>query len=588
LLHETAISLTRALSRDGLSAEEKSQVDLAFTKCEDAAKELKSALERIKIDSVAATTALEKMKAVGRKAAYPFRKATIEDLAEDVKSCQDALHVAMSVLQLNIGATTVEQLQELDDKLVASTMSIESGLRNLRLAHDAAKDEIVRHLLQNRKMLEEEDNRRKAMAIVESLKYPQMNDREWQVHAADDSTLGGLFIGEESKRHPQILSLLAFLEGGSGLFWIQGKPASGKSMFMKYLLSRRHGTSKLWTDSDPKEAIFASHFCWVAGTMMQKSQQGLLQSLLYKVLLADLALVPIACPFQRSSGSSPTQWHEKELWGCLYTAVQASDRQICFFIDGLDELEPEREHIPLTQALNKLSSYGNSKVVVSSRPWTAFELKLKHNGGILIMEDNNRMAIIRHVQIELEMHATDGAFDQVSWRCIHEQLQDCTYMHRHGKAHDLASKITENANGVFLWVALVMEAVCRHVALGCPVSVLNSYVDKIPTELEEYFRNMIFKRIHESMLSETAMALSIALRKDDKACVCHFALLCNYMDSGLSWLTDPGFVLSLPCVTVTPDELNKRPSHSFGVAVETYLTAIQVQLANPATIGTIS
>jgi hypothetical protein len=126
---------------------------------------------------------------------------------------------------------------------------------------------------------------------------------------------------------------------------------------MKYLLSRSHGADKLWTSSDPKEAIFASHFCWVAGTTMQKSQQGLLQSLLYKVLLADLALVPIACPFQWSSGFGPSEWHEKELWGCLYAAVQGSDRQICFFIDGLDELEPERTHIPLAKALNKLSSY---------------------------------------------------------------------------------------------------------------------------------------------------------------------------------------------------------------------------------------
>jgi hypothetical protein len=181
------------------------------------------------------------------------------------------------------------------------------------------------------------------------------------------------------------------------------------------------------------------------------------------------------------------------------------------------------------------------------------------------MEDNNRLAIIRHVQIELEMHATDGAFDEVSWRCIYEQQQDCRYMHRHGKAHDLASKIAKNANGVFLWVALVMEAVSRHVVSGCPVSVLNCYVDKIPTELKEYFRNMIFKRIHESMLSETAMALSIALRKDRQASVCHFALLCNYMDSGESWLTDPGFASNLPCVTTTPDEAEKiaQKTHAF-------------------------
>jgi hypothetical protein len=555
LLHETASSLTRALSRDGLSAEDKSQVDLAFTKCEDAAKELESALERIKIDGVPAATALAKMKAVGKKAAYPFRKSTIEDLAEDVNSCQDALHIAMSVLQLNIGVTTVEQLQELDDKLVASRTAIESGLRDLGLAHDAAKDEIVKHLLQNRKMLEEEGNRRKAMAIVESLMYPQMNDREWQIHAADDSTLGDLFIGEESKRHPQTISLLSFLEGDSGLFWIQGKPASGKSTLMKYLLSRSHGPDKLWKSGDPKDSIIASHFCWVAGSTTQRSQQGLLQSLLYQVLQADLALVPTACPSRWRSDSDVSKWHEKGLWGCLYAAVSASDRQLCFFIDGLDELQPERDHVLLSRALNRLSSFGNAKVIVSSRPWTAFERTLNYDGKTFTMENNNRRAIIRYIRNELETNTTDKAFTQVSWDCLHGR--SCNQKHNHDEAHDLVRSIATRASGVFLWVALVMEAVSRHVGLGCPVSVLHSYVQKLPSELEQYFHNMIFERIHESLLSDTAMALSIALRDDHAASVRHFALLCNYMDSGQSWLIDPGFVSNLPCVTITPDELHK-------------------------------
>jgi len=49
LLHETASSLSKALNRDELSAEDKSQVDLAFVKCEDAAKELGSSLERLRL-----------------------------------------------------------------------------------------------------------------------------------------------------------------------------------------------------------------------------------------------------------------------------------------------------------------------------------------------------------------------------------------------------------------------------------------------------------------------------------------------------------------------------------------------------------
>ncbi|KAM0699420.1 hypothetical protein Q7P36_001468 [Cladosporium allicinum] len=560
LLHHTAGSLTAALSRDGLSTQDKSQVNLAFTKCEDAAKELKAALERIKIDGVPATTALEKMKAVGKKAAYPFRKSTIEDLAEDVESCQGALQVAVAVLQLNIGATTVEQLAKLDEKLVAGTTALESALKDLALAHDTGKVEIVEHLLQNqkiilqnRRMLEEEGNRRKAMAIVESLKYPQMNDRERQIHAADDSTLGDLFIGEEFKNHRQTMSLLTFLEKGSGLFWIQGKPASGKSTLMKYLLSRSSGADKLWTCSDTREVIFVSHFCWVAGSTSQRSLQGLLQSVLYQVLQADLTLVPAACPSQWSSGSSPTQWHERELWTCLFAAVQASDKQFYFFIDGLDELQPERNHVVLSKALNRLSLHGNVKLVVSSRPWAAFERNLKHDDRIFTMQENNRLAIARYVRSELDKHATDESFTHVSWDCIHEGSWRCG--HNHGEAHDLADSISRRASGVFLWVALVMEAVCRHIALGCPASVLNSYVDKLPTELGDYFQSMIFKRIHESMLSETAMALSIALTEG--VTLSQYALLCKYTDTGVPWLVDPDFASNMPCTTITPTELTE-------------------------------
>jgi hypothetical protein len=197
---------------------------------------------------------------------------------------------------------------------------------------------------------------------------------------------------------------------------------------------------------------------------------------------------------------------------CLYAAVHASDRQLCFFIDGLDELQPERDHIALSRALNRLSSFGIAKVIVSSRPWTTFERTLDYNGKTLTMENNNRRAIIRYIRNELETSATDEAFAQVLWDCLYEY--SCDWKHNHGEAHTLARSITSRASGVFLWVTLVMEAVCRHVSLGCPVSVLHSYVQKLPSELEQYFHDMIFERIHESLLSDTAMALSIALRKD--------------------------------------------------------------------------
>jgi hypothetical protein len=320
---------------------------------------------------------------------------------------------------------------------------------------------------------------------------------------------------------------------------------------MKYLLSCSRRRDKIWARPDLEEAILASHFCWIAGSTMQKSTQGLLQSLLYQVLKADPSLVPTACVVQWRSGSSLSLWYEKELWDCLYAAVSASDKQLYFFVDGLDELLPESNHVLLAKALTRLSSYPNVKIVVSSRPWIAFERNLKHDRRVLTMEKNNQLAISRYVQGELNKNATDERFTQVSWDCIYKG--SCESKSDHTDAHRLVHSIINKANGVFLWAALVMEAVGRHVALGCPVPVLNTYVKKLPTGLEEYFQSMVFKRIHQSMLSETAMALSIALLP--RSPLSHFVLLCNYMDTGLSWLTDPEFVSNLPCTTTTSDEL---------------------------------
>jgi hypothetical protein len=315
---------------------------------------------------------------------------------------------------------------------------------------------------------------------------------------------------------------------------------------------------------------------------MQKSQQGLLQSLLYQALRADLALVPTACPFQWTSDSMFGQWHEKELWDCLYAAVAASEKQICLFIDGLDELQPERDHVSLAKALSRLSSYGNVKIVVSSRPWAAFERNLKHDGGVMTMEKNNHLAIACHIRDELEKHAMNGVFDQVSWDCIYNKW--CSYSHGHDEAHELADSIATKANGVFLWVALVMEAVCRHVTLGCPVSVLRSYVEQLPTELGDYFRNMIFDRIHESVISETAMALSIAMLPHSTVSLCHFALLCNYTDSGRSWLIDPNFVSNLPYTTITPTglaEITEQTINFLGICCRDILCCREAPIREP-------
>ena len=170
------------------------------------------------------------------------------------------------------------------------------------------------------------------------------------------------------------------------------------------------------------------------------------------------------------------------------------------------------------------------------------------------MENINRRAIINYIRSEIETNATCETFAHVDWNCIRDTSRgSCQRYHQHCDAHNLVRTITERADGVFLWVALIMDALCRHLTMGCPVQVLRSYIDIFPNKLEEYFRTMIFKRIHETLISETAMALWIVLL--DNSSLSYLALLCRSTESGVSWLMDADFCSTLPCLTCTAEEL---------------------------------
>ena len=66
-----------ALKRTGLAAEDRSQVESALIRCREAVNELKETLDKIKAKDAKPQAALQKLKAQGRKAVYPFRKSTI-------------------------------------------------------------------------------------------------------------------------------------------------------------------------------------------------------------------------------------------------------------------------------------------------------------------------------------------------------------------------------------------------------------------------------------------------------------------------------------------------------------------------------
>lgn len=87
-----------------------------------------------------------------------------------------------------------------------------------------------------------------------------------------------------------------WLQQGSGIYWLAGKPGSGKSTLMKYLYGHPHTKEILEMWAGDSGLVFANFFFYHLGKPEQKSQEGLLRALLYQCLSTDSRLIETALP----------------------------------------------------------------------------------------------------------------------------------------------------------------------------------------------------------------------------------------------------------------------------------------------------
>lgn len=124
-----------------------------------------------------------------------------------------------------------------------------------------------------------------------------------------------------------------WLRTGTGIFWIVGKGASGKSTLMKYLRNDERVAQLLceWAADHP--IVVAHHFFWSAGSDLQKSHEGLYRSSLWQIFRIRPQLVRIAwqrCsnPIHLVSLPSETDFHE------AIANLSAHGLYLCLFVDG--------------------------------------------------------------------------------------------------------------------------------------------------------------------------------------------------------------------------------------------------------------
>ena len=210
--------------------------------------------------------------------------------------------------------------------------------------------------------------------ILSSLRFTYITARESAIKKTHKATFEWIFREDDVEGRP-LLKFRTWLQEGRRIYWIAGKAGWGKSTLMKFLCHHHRTFEALNVWADKQRLITAKYFFWNAGTDMQNSLLGLMQTLFYHILCQCPHIVETVRPSRcavdsRFEASEPWTLHELIESFDNLAALDLPDK-FCFFIDGLDEYNGEE--IDVVEVLRSLASSPAVKLCVSSRPWNAFE-----------------------------------------------------------------------------------------------------------------------------------------------------------------------------------------------------------------------
>lgn len=328
--------------------------------------------------------------------------------------------------------------------------------------------------------------------LLRSLHFNAIKSRETQIVPAHAETLKWLLDPSSPS------NLAKWLESQSGVYWISGKPGSGKSTLMKYLVAHPQTAELLKTWAGAQTLVTASVYFWHAGTVLQNSQEGLFRSLLFEILRQSPDLIRVVCASKlaafRPFDKEIEPWTELELRKAIgrLKGGTGMDARFCFFIDGLDEYAGHPDDI--IDVLESLQSLPDVKLCVSSRPWNEFADAFGGNTGTqLALEDLTREDIRMYVRQTL---GTNPRF--------------VTMAQRDTRSQNLEQEIVDKARGVFLWVVLVTRSLLDGVRNADRICDMQRRLRKFPETLEKYFSQMYFS-IDEIYREQTAQTFKFVL-----------------------------------------------------------------------------
>ncbi|KAK8860141.1 hypothetical protein PGQ11_010875 [Apiospora arundinis] len=336
--------------------------------------------------------------------------------------------------------------------------------------------------------------------ILESLSFKSMGFREQDIERAHGTSFDWIFNDQVGDSHPSFSEWLSTTKLGN-IYWITGKPGSGKSTLIRYLSGHKKTTRMLHAWAGNPNVTTAGFYFWTSGSQEQRSQTGLLRSLLFQLLSTKPDIIAQALPqlwqklatmTSKERVATTIEWSISELMNgfSVFLSQGLSDTKLCLFVDGLDEFEGDHEAIiHFFRGLAEGEQGSQIKLCLSSRPWPVFERAFEYAVPNLKLQASNFQDMMRYT------------IDKLS---TNESLRSAM-MEEMDLARNLVQTTVEKASGVFLWVRLAVgELIRRFNHAKARIVDMQNYVSTLPTDLDRLFEVLVFDNQSLDQQSETS------------------------------------------------------------------------------------
>jgi hypothetical protein len=326
--------------------------------------------------------------------------------------------------------------------------------------------------------------------LFRSLRFDTMEERFDEISEAHDKTFQWVLKDRQDRSKAHWDDYVEWLRSGTKIYWIYGKAGSGKSTLMKHIFDDSQARELLEQWSTNLPLIVAGHFFWKSGTSDQKSYKGLLRSLLFQALKAQPYLIPLVLlerkgglDMEPSKASDPgleiifeRAWTLKTLKDSFLALMnqKAIPFKLCLFVDGLDEYEGD--FVEIAQFFTKLadSASENIKICLSSRPLLVFEDAFSGMPSLKLQE---------LTKDDIRNFVQDKLTSNHRWTFLANEKPE--------RSQSLMSQIISKADGVFLWVNLVVTSLLAGLTNRDDISDLEKRLGILPEDLEKLYMHML-------------------------------------------------------------------------------------------------